>query len=449
MAPAAARTEHPFDPCFEKLAINNRKAVVVAVSGGSDSFALLDLFVDFARRRHPALKVHAVTVDHGLRSEAAEEARHVGELAARLGVPHAIRKWEGAKPHGGIIDAAREARHGLLAEAAREAGTDLVLTGHTLDDQAETVAMRGKRGAGRGSAGMAEATLHEWRTWFARPLLTVRRSALRAVLEGRGIHWVDDPTNQDMRYERARVRAAMTDGEVTRLAAQANSAAGEREDLGYRAAALIDSYAAMPASGLIRVDPGFTSKGDSDAALYAFRILLATAGGTEHLPDAVRSEELLNRLAGGPFKATLSRAVLDCRQSGIFLYREKRNLPPRSSFAAGVWDGRFWLGGKGIGEYAIGAPDPAIINADIAAAHADAPASVRRAACAGLPALWAGEVCIGLAENIFGIRCEPVVGPWVRFLPAFDHAPACAMARLVGAQEPSPAPLAGHKVRRA
>ena len=144
----------------------------LAVSGGGDSLALLLL----ARAALPG-RVKAATVDHGLRPDSAAEARRAGEFCAALGIPHTIRRWEGEKPVAGLQAAAREARYRLLAEAADDADCSLVMTGHTLDDQAETVAMRRERGAGRGLSGIAPATLHDKRIWFVRPLIGQRRAA--------------------------------------------------------------------------------------------------------------------------------------------------------------------------------------------------------------------------------------------------------------------------------
>ncbi len=141
-------------------------------------------------------------------------------------------------------------------------GTDLVLTGHTLDDQIETVDMRRARGAkgpgdGRGLAGMAPATLYDGRSWLLRPLLGTERAALRAWLTERAIGWIDDPTNVDSKYERARLRAATAIGQDTQSArSRIAAAASERAALGEAAAALIRTHAKLAAPGLVRAQPG-------------------------------------------------------------------------------------------------------------------------------------------------------------------------------------------------
>ncbi|MEX0954340.1 MAG: tRNA lysidine(34) synthetase TilS [Rhizobiaceae bacterium] len=439
--------EFPYDHCFARLDLSGRKSAVVAVSGGSDSTALLHLFADFARREHPSLKIIAVTVDHGLRPEAADEARQVGKTAGCIGVGHVVKHWEGCKPETGLMEAAREARHRLLAEAAWEAGTDLVVVAHTLQDQAETAAMRAKRGAGRGDAGIAEATLYNWNTWFARPLLGIPRAALRQALSEAGLSWVDDPSNMDARYERVRVRAALEDDAVERLNAEARRAGLERQALGRRAAAMIDRCASAPARGLIRLEPALAADEDRDAAVYALRILLAQAGGQAHLPDHERAAALFDRLADQNRRATLSRAVVDRRKAGIFLYREKRNLPALD--ADGIWDGRFRIAGLGETGMSVASAGIATITGLCGEAPDSVPASLARASAGSLPGLWANGECLGLATGTRGITCEPVVAPWARYLPAFDLAPASAMARMIGAAEPPASPFAGHKEPKA
>src|SRR5262245_17359978 len=112
----------------------------LAVSGGSDSTALMVLFADWLRQIGKSARDHIVlTVDHGLRPESAAEARGVASRAEALGFGHAVLAWEGAKPSTGLQAAARSARYRLMADYAHSHGLALILTGHTADDQAETL----------------------------------------------------------------------------------------------------------------------------------------------------------------------------------------------------------------------------------------------------------------------------------------------------------------------
>lgn len=323
----------PLSP-FSAFDIPLRRSIVAAVSGGSDSTALLLLLRDHLAAAAPTTRLIAATVDHGLRAESAAEAEAVETLCASLGIQHRTITWSGSKPTAGIPAAAREARYRLLADAARVAGTDLVFTGHTADDQLETVAMRReRRGDGRGLAGMAPATLYAGDIWICRPLLGTRREALRAHLRGQDIGWIDDPSNIDTAFERPRIREAMastTDaGATTDIAlAEIAQTGSEREALGLRAAHLITAHAARDPSGVVLLGPAFAAFGDTVAATYALRLLLATVGGSEHLPDHERSAALFARLGEPGLRATLSRCVVENRKDGIRIRREERAGTP-------------------------------------------------------------------------------------------------------------------------
>jgi tRNA(Ile)-lysidine synthase len=184
-------------------------AIVLAVSGGPDSIALMWLA---ARWRHGLARgprLIAVTVDHGLRAEAAREAREVKHLARTLDLPHRTMRWTGAKPKTGLPAAARAARYRLLVQAARAGGATHILTAHTRDDQAETLLMRLVRGSGiAGLAAMARQSERDG-VLLARPFLQVSKSQLVATLRKAGIDFADDPTNRDASFTRPRLRAIM------------------------------------------------------------------------------------------------------------------------------------------------------------------------------------------------------------------------------------------------
>jgi tRNA(Ile)-lysidine synthase len=189
--------------------LKSAPALVLAVSGGPDSVALMWLAARWQRglARGPVLTV--VTVDHGLRPEAAREAREVKRLATGLGLTHRTLRWRGTKPKTGLPAAAREARYNLLAEAARKVGASHVLTAHTRDDQAETLLMRLLRGSGlAGLSAMARLTERDGIV-LARPLLDVPKSQLIATLKRARIAFADDPTNRDTAFTRPRLRALL------------------------------------------------------------------------------------------------------------------------------------------------------------------------------------------------------------------------------------------------
>jgi tRNA(Ile)-lysidine synthase len=151
-----------------------------------------------------------------LRPQAAAEAAAVKRLARRLGVPHQTLRWQGEKPSSGVQEAARLARYRLLAEAASGAGFAHILTAHTLDDQAETVLFRLARGSGlSGLTGMAPLSPLPGGAGegvvLVRPLLAIAKSRLVATLQAAGITYSEDPSNQDPRFARARLRRLLPD----------------------------------------------------------------------------------------------------------------------------------------------------------------------------------------------------------------------------------------------
>lgn len=184
-------------------------ALLLAVSGGPDSIALLWLAARWRRGLVRGPRLLAVTVDHGLRAGAAAEARAVKRLARTLEVDHRTLRWTGPKPKAGLPAAARTARYRLLAKAARQGGATHILTAHTRDDQAETLLMRMLRGSGiAGLAAMARQSERDG-VWLARPFLDVSKSQLIATLEKAKVGFADDPTNRDPHFTRPRLRALM------------------------------------------------------------------------------------------------------------------------------------------------------------------------------------------------------------------------------------------------
>lgn len=184
-------------------------ALLLAVSGGPDSTALLWLAARWRKARRNGPKLIAVTVDHGLRQESAHEARAVKRLAASLGVAHLTKRWRGDKPATGIPAAARAARYRLLTAAATSAKATHILTAHTRDDQAETVLMRMAKGSGLTGLGAMAPITRLGPLQLARPFLHIPKARLIATLDKAKIAYATDPSNADPAYLRPRLRALL------------------------------------------------------------------------------------------------------------------------------------------------------------------------------------------------------------------------------------------------
>src|SRR5215475_268209 len=188
--------------------------IVLAVSGGPDSTALMLLAARWRDLLKTKPKLIAVTVDHGLRKESKGEAAAVARLARKLNIAHRTVRWNGRKHSTGLQEKARAARYRLLGEAAHRAGATHVLTAHTLDDQAETVLIRMSRGSGLTGLGAmtrmsALPEKGEDAITLVRPLLDIPKARLIATLRAAEIPFADDPSNRDPRFTRARLRGMM------------------------------------------------------------------------------------------------------------------------------------------------------------------------------------------------------------------------------------------------
>jgi tRNA(Ile)-lysidine synthase len=191
------------DAIFAEIAV--AEFVLLAVSGGPDSMALMLAVAEWAKGRD-APKLFVATVDHALRAQSRQEAEQVGVWAQALGLPHQILTWDGNKPKTRLQELAREARYGLLAAYAAEIGADYLLTAHHADDQAETILFRLLRGSGIfGLSGMPSRAERGALTHL-RPLLDWPKAALIAFCEARGQNYFRDPSNDDPVFARTRLR---------------------------------------------------------------------------------------------------------------------------------------------------------------------------------------------------------------------------------------------------
>ncbi|MCR9124257.1 MAG: tRNA lysidine(34) synthetase TilS [Phyllobacteriaceae bacterium] len=292
---------------FGRLALPANATFILAVSGGGDSVALMHMARRHFADHRPDVRLLAATIDHGLRAESASEVRHVAQTCETLGIEHFTLRWDADRPATGVQTAARQARYALLTELAAQHQSAMVLTGHTEDDRAETVAMRAARAPdGRGLAGIDDATLSARCVWFVRPLLHVGRRDLRHWLTANGLSWIDDPSNDDRRFERVRVRADLARDPLKRDALLA-TAAQQRERRhrdAFEGAACLDDRAIWQMTG---DGSRFTPAGMPPPALTAAMASeLAWTGRLPRIADAARAERALAFCRTAPNGAALT-----------------------------------------------------------------------------------------------------------------------------------------------
>jgi tRNA(Ile)-lysidine synthase len=295
------------------------RRVAVAVSGGADSLALA-----FLVRRWSGNAV-ALVVDHGLRAASAVEAARTLDSLERIGLPARLLRIDTLGPGTRLQERARNARHAALAASCRELGLLDLLLGHHAADQAETVRMRAHAGSGPdGLAGMSRLSeRNDLR--LIRPLLSHPPARLRATLRAAAIPWIEDPSNTDLRFERARLRAAP---EAVERRNPPDTRPGAAEWLARNVTIHEAGYAILP--------PG-------PIPPAAFSRLIRTLSGREHPPR--RAD--IARLAADPRPATLHgvRILAAGRHGpGLLACREHASVAPAvPARPSAAWDGRFRL----------------------------------------------------------------------------------------------------------
>ena len=387
---------------FQSLAAYSH--AVIAVSGGSDSMALMHLVRRWMLTSAPAVRVSVATVDHGLRAESTVEAQCVADAARGLGFEAEILTWQGEKPSQGVQEQARHARYRLLGEHARALGPGqcAIVTAHTREDQAETLLMRLARGSGPdGLQGMRPVRSLEGVDGvdLVRPLLDVSRAVLKDVLIVADMRWIDDPSNEDLRFARVRLRSAADVLAGLNLTPPMLALAAKRQR---RAADALDWAADAAQASILAVNGGLFAS----LAAPAFEALpeeirvrllgrvLRMFGGASPAPDLAQIEVLAQSLENGqPLRTTLGGCeVRACRKEiRVFRERGRANLDAVEVHPgeAAIWDARFVI-------TVTGGEEPVVVRAldalstDRLRRHARSRLLLPARAAATLPAVWAG-----------------------------------------------------------
>lgn len=304
--------------------------ILVALSGGGDSVALLHLLL--AEFGAPRLRV--CVVDHALRDGSAADAERAAGFAEALGLRASMETvdWEGCTNRA--HEAAREMRYAALCDVARSVGARVIATGHTRDDQAETVFLRAARGSGlRGLAGMrAMAPVPIWPEGrgltLARPLLRTRREALRAYLRDQRAEWIEDPSNANVVHARVRARRALAAMERNgldpmRLASIAEKLAPHADALAAAAFELIQATSRTDA-GWIALEPEALAADEVVRQRALFAVVTAT-GGHPRGPSSDQVAALDAAIAREDFASATLAGALIRKGGGLIRFQRDRS----------------------------------------------------------------------------------------------------------------------------
>ncbi|AFX98709.1 tRNA(Ile)-lysidine synthetase [Candidatus Endolissoclinum faulkneri L2] len=334
--------------------LNLQRPVVLAVSGGPDSMALLYFTDLWARQRKRELLV--LTVDHSLRQESANEAAEVARRVIAMGHTHQVLTWHGTKPATGIQAAARDIRFTLLSEACYRAGALTMLFAHHRDDQAETLLHR--INGNTGPEGLASMSLVTSRNGLrlARPFLSVPKDRLLATCTAASLDYINDPSNEDLRFARAKLRhlkpalseIGLTVDRLTRLSSAMGIArCAMRKIVG----SWLARYAVVYACGTCRLDLFSLQAGPDYFTAVVLRCVFNIVGGFGHPPSSEAMTRLIEWITGksAVWRRTLRGCLLQIDNGSLIVMREEVACAQPVVVRAGqiaCWDGRFLIRNK-------------------------------------------------------------------------------------------------------
>jgi len=280
--------------------------IAAAVSGGADSLALTLLLGQWCKSNDVALT--ALTVDHGLRPEAKDEALQIGRWLKKYDIRHVVLNWQGAKPSRNIQDRARIARYQLMGKWCQNNDVDNLFLGHHEGDQAETFLIRLFRGSGvDGLSAMREISdfpvplARRGNVHLCRPLLTVTKKRLEATLRQMNQPWIEDPSNQNENYTRIKVRKLLRDSEIEGLNAQRMAQTAARMGrvqslLQAMTAGLTQEAVTVYPEGYMQVNMAKLMSAHEEIALRCLSSLVKKMSGSRYIPRFSRVEALYNNL---------------------------------------------------------------------------------------------------------------------------------------------------------
>lgn len=335
--------------------VQGEQQLALAVSGGVDSLSLMLLVARWTAQHDNPPQIVVFTVNHGLRKAAKTETEFVASLASELGFEAHILKGEIKDPESRLQEKARELRYQLIGEAMDQQGITCLLTGHHSDDQAETVLMRLAKGSGvSGLGGMARISVRQGLFVF-RPFLEVRRTELEEFIARQDANAVDDPSNQNKKFERVRWRQFMPQLNEVGLSSEMIGMSAMRlrradQALNALTERIYDELFVIDPFGCLFFDLADLNKQPAEIAIRLLARALDDAGGEGQMPTLLQVEALFEHFQSGVFAfkgLTLGGCGIKVKDGIGQIYREAGRL---SDAAITVqpghstrWDNRFQI----------------------------------------------------------------------------------------------------------
>lgn len=306
-----------------------QSGLAVGVSGGADSMALVLAASMWAK--HRGIKILAVHVDHKLRATSTHEAKQVKAWLEQRGIAVVIKTWRGQKPITGVSATARDARYRLLTATCKAHGIQHMVLAHHLEDQAETVLLRMARQSGLdGLAGIQTDTTVSG-VHVLRPFLGISKQALKAFLQDQKQVWIEDPTNQNPKYTRAKIRqnwsdvlGALTPAWFANLAKDLRHVRDHYEDA---VDAFLDQHAQtkkVNKQPQIVIDRLAWHKASKDVQARVLKQVLQQVGGNTYPPRSKSLAHVLDitRDPVATTRRTLAGCVIKINKKQLFIWPE-------------------------------------------------------------------------------------------------------------------------------
>ena len=319
--------------------------LAIALSGGADSIGLCLLCQRWCQAVGGTLQ--ALLVDHGLRQSSGIEGKLVASWLSGLDIPFEVLRWQDEKPKSGIQAKARDARYALLETRCRELGILHLLTAHHFNDQAETIEMRRIRASSmRGLAGMA-AIVERDHVRLLRPLLSVAKSRIIATVRKHEHAWIDDPSNQDLKFERSRMRAAIGFARPSSPKLVRQTAEG-RCQMEQSSAKFFAAHAFAHPLGFVSIDKEAWQALDHDLACMILQKSIQAASGSAYPVGLRRIDRLIREVGALPedCRRTIGGSIVTLGLRRMRILREPAAIQDRRSIPNNktiIWDGRFKL----------------------------------------------------------------------------------------------------------